>query len=237
MALAGVLWDVDDTLFDYTGAERTGILRHLTTEGLLADEQALGRWRTVMEEVYTRFEAGELTWPEHRRERARRFLDDPLLSDDHADAWFAGYVRHYEDAWCLFPDVLPALEALDGRYRHGVLSNSSLVHQERKLRRLGLRARFDCLLCCDGLGFAKPDPRAFTAACDTLGLPPHRIAYVGDRLDADALGARDAGLHGIWLDRTGTAEEPPDGVHRIRTLADLPARLRLIDLGAAPGIG
>ncbi|WP_055585586.1 HAD family hydrolase [Peterkaempfera griseoplana] len=231
MALAGVLWDVDDTLFDYAGAERAGILRHLTDEGLLADEQALGRWRQVMEEVYARFVAGELTFLEHRRERARRFLDAPDLPDDRADAWFAGYVRAYEAAWRAFPDVLPALEALDaldGSLAHGVLSNSSVVHQERKLRRLGLRDRFSCLLCSAELGFAKPDPRAFAAACEALGLPPHQVAYVGDRLDLDALGARDAGLHGIWLDRGGAGGDTPEGVHRIGGLAELPALLQRV---------
>ncbi|MCD0484908.1 HAD family hydrolase [Streptacidiphilus sp. ASG 303] len=227
MALAGVLWDVDDTLFDHSGAERAGILRHLEAEGLPADGRALGLWHAVAEEVHARFTAGGLTFHEHRRERARRFLGDPDLPDDRADAWFAGYVRRYEESWAAFPDVLPALDALGG-YRHGVLSNASLARQERKLIRLGMRDRFSCLLCSDRLGTAKPDPRAFRAACDALGLPPQRVAYVGDRLDLDALGARDAGLHGVWLDRAGTGGDPPPGVHRVRTLADLPGLLRRV---------
>lgn len=38
---------------------------------------------------------------------------------------------------------------------------------------------------------------------------------MGDKLGTDARGARDAGLHGVWLDRSGTGGAPPEGVHRV----------------------
>ncbi|MFF4652327.1 HAD family hydrolase [Streptomyces sp. NPDC001380] len=136
-------------------------------------------------------------------------------------------MRCCEEFWAAFPDALPALDALGG-YRHGVLSNASLARQERKPVRPGMRDRFSCLPCSDRLGTARPDPRAFRAACDALGLPPQRVAYVGDRLDLDALGARDAGRHGVRRDRAGTGGDPPPGVHRVRTLADLPGLPRRV---------
>ena len=245
MGIAGLLWDIDDTIFDYSGAERLGILRHLSDEGLLgafdSPEQALVVWRQDMEAAYARFLAGELSFLEHRRERTRTFLarvGRPLPGDRAADAWFGRYIRNYEDHWQVFPDVLPALDVLDGRYRNGLLSNSSTAHQHRKLKRLGLRKRFGSLVCSDEIGCAKPAAGAFLAGCAALGLPPEQVAYIGDRLDTDALGARDAGLLGVWIDRGASGPESvPAGVHRIHTLADLPGLLDLIDFGAMPPIG
>ncbi|MCC3770606.1 HAD family hydrolase [Streptomyces sp. UNOC14_S4] len=242
MAIRAVLWDVDDTLFDYSGSDRAGALRHLQAEGLLSRyesaEQALGLWRAVMETQFARFVAGELGFQEHRRERVRAFLGVPV-EDSEADAWFARYVRHYEAAWTLFPDALPALEALGPRFRQAVLSNAATASQERKLRTLGVDGRFEQMVCADRIGCAKPDPRAFHAACALLGLPPGEVAYVGDQLECDAVGARDAGLHGIWLDRTGPAEAVvPDGVRRIAHLGELPGLLpRLIGFGAPSTFG
>lgn len=229
MPIRAVLWDVDDTLFDYSGADRAGALNHLRAEGLLSSEHdepaALERWQAVMDEQYARFVAGELTYHQHRRERARVFLGEPL-SDAEADAWFARYLVHYEAAWTLFPDVLPVLRALTPGYRHGVLSNSYSANQERKLRALGVRDRFEALLCSAELGCAKPAPEAFARACATLDLPPEQVAYVGDRHDLDARGADAAGLFGIWLDRTGTVVGPEvEGLRRVTTLAALPALL------------
>ncbi|MCK7627321.1 HAD family hydrolase [Streptomyces sp. RS10V-4] len=237
MPLRAVLWDLDDTLFDYTGSDRAGVLRHLRTEGLLAayggEEVALARWRTAMETQFARFLAGELGFLEHRRARARTFLGVPL-GDAEADAWFGRYVAHYEAAWELFPDAVPALEALAPLVRQAVLSNSSTANQERKLTALGIREHFEAVLCADGLGHAKPAPEAFRAACAALALAPAEVVYVGDRLDVDALGARDAGLAAVWLDRAGTGgERLPPGVRRIRELTELPDLVRgVIGFGA-----
>lgn len=226
MTIRAVLWDVDDTLFDYTGADRAGSLRHIEAEGLLAAydsaDAALERWTAVMDEQFARFLAGELGFWEHRRERARGFLGKPL-ADAEADAWFGRYIAYYEAEWRLFPDAVPALDALADGYRHGVLSNSSAVNQERKLRTLGIRDRFEVLVCADEIGCAKPDAGAFHAACEAMGVPPWETAYVGDRRDFDAQAADAAGLCGIWLDRTGAGAD--EGVCRIGGLAELPALL------------
>jgi putative hydrolase of the HAD superfamily len=228
MPIRAVLWDIDDTLFDYSGAERAGALQYFEAEGLLSDyesaEGALDHWHSVMEIHYARFLAGELTFPEQRRERARDFLGRPL-ADAEADAWFDGYRLHFEGVgWSAFPDVVPALDALTPAFRHGVLSNSSSVQQDPKLRALGLRDRFEVLLCSQELGHAKPAPEAFLAGCAALGLPPGEVAYVGDRPDTDARGADDAGLTGIWLDRAGTGADRP-GLRTINSLGQLPALL------------
>ena len=238
MPIRAVLFDIDDTLFDYTGSDSRAALQHIEAERLLSrfpsPEAALVRWREVMEEQFARFLTGEFGFLEHRRERARTFLGT-ALSDAEADVWFGRYVTLYERAWTLFPDVLPALDALAPHYRHGALSNSSVANQERKLRRLGIRDRLEVLLCADELGHAKPAPEAFLAGCEALGLPPGEVAYVGDRHDIDARAADEAGLHGVWLDRTDGAEPSARtlpagaaGVRRIAGLDELPALLTRI---------
>ncbi|CAM5523148.1 hydrolase [Streptomyces spiroverticillatus] len=211
MAIRAVLWDIDDTLFDYTSADLAGMRSQFAAEGLPAGyesaEQALARWRELMKLHWARFAAGECTFDEQRRARVEGFLGGPL-SDREADDWFARHLVHFEAAWALFPDAVPVLDALGDGYRHAVLSNSSLAVQERKLKVLGVWDRFEAVLCAAELGLSKPAPGAFHAACDALGLPPEQVAYIGDEPDIDALGAVAAGLNGIWLDRTGRGGRP-----------------------------
>ncbi|MEV6960815.1 HAD family hydrolase [Streptomyces sp. NPDC051207] len=230
MSVRAVVWDVDDTLFDYTSADRAGMRGHLAAEGLLAAyegvEQALDRWREITDRQWARFAAGEVSFEDQRRDRVRAFIDRDL-TDAEADAWFQRYIAHYEAAWALFPDVLPVLDALAGSHRHAVLSNSSLHVQDRKLRLLGVHDRFEAILCAAELGVSKPAPAAFRAACDALGLAPHQVAYVGDHPEIDGRGAAEAGLLSVWIDRGGAYAtlEPPRGPHRIASLAELPAIL------------
>ncbi|MFF0447132.1 HAD family hydrolase [Streptomyces sp. NPDC004609] len=227
MPIRAVLWDVDDTIFDYHGADRLGILRHLRAEGLVGGydsaDQALGRWKEITAVHWARFSAGEVDWEGQRRDRVRMFTGQ-ALSDDEADAWFDRYIVHFESAWTLFPDTVPVLDVLADEYRHAVLSNSSLVVQERKLTVLGVRDRFEAVVCAAELGFSKPDAQAFHTACEAIGLPPEEVAYVGDEPDIDARGAVEAGLTGIWLDRTGIGGRPE--LIRITGLDQLPALLR-----------
>ena len=235
MPIRAVLWDVDDTLFDYSRCDRAAALEHLAAEQLLAGyrspEAALGHWQEVMREQYARFLAGELSFTAHRRERAREVVRRPL-SDAEADRWFARYVERYEARWTLFPDVVPALDAVARHWRQGVLSNSYAANQDHKLRRLGIRDRFEVLVCSAELGCAKPAPEAFEAACLALSLEPDEVVYVGDRLDIDAQAASAAGLSGVWLDRAAVASSAPsDEVHRIASLAELPPLLRALDSG------
>ncbi|MFE0517138.1 HAD family hydrolase [Streptomyces sp. NPDC058964] len=228
MNIRAVVWDVDDTLFDYTTADREGMRAHLAVEGLLSGyatpEQALHRWREITDLQWARFSAGEVSFEGQRRDRVRVFLGEEL-TDTEADAWFQRYIGHYEAAWALFPDVLPALDALAASHRHAVLSNSSLTVQEHKLRTLGVRDRFEAVLCAAELGVSKPEAAAFLSACEALDLPPHEVAYVGDHPEIDGRGAAEAGLLSVWIDRGGVYAGGAGAVagHRIATLAELPA--------------
>ncbi|MFF1464994.1 HAD family hydrolase [Streptomyces sp. NPDC058330] len=226
MAIRAVLWDIDDTIFDYSGADRTGMRAHLEREGFpegyASLERALDAWKAITDVQWARFAAGEVDFQGQRRERVREFLGR-WLSDGEADAWFGRHAAHYEAAWALFPDVLPVLDRLAGSFRHAVLSNSSIHNQDRKLRTLGVRDRFEAVVCAVEIGVSKPDAAAFHAACEALALDPCEVAYVGNEPDIDAAGAVAAGLTGIWLDRDGRGGRP--GLARITGLDELPGLL------------
>lgn len=233
MPIKGVLFDVDDTLFDYSTSEEIGVLAHLREQRLLDQfpdpATALAFWRKIMETQYARFLDGELTFTEQRLERTRAFLshvrqDTSGMSDDDASVWFARYEAHRNAAWASFPDAEPVLRKLAPDYRLGIVSNSSVDHQRDKLRAIGLLAYFDnALVCSEQHGAAKPAPSIFLAGCTALGLQPHEVAYVGDKYALDAEGAQDAGLHAYWLDRANTSpgQSIRNGIRVIHSLDEL----------------
>ena len=231
--IRGVLFDVDDTLVDYSASEAIGVVAHMRAEGLLdhfpTPAAALALWRTLMEAEYARFLAGELTFTGQQRERTRKFFDHigQTAPADH-EAWFGRYKVHRDAHRTAFPDAEPVLRALAPDYRLGIVSNSSVGHQRRKLESVGLLHHFgDAIVCSDPHGAAKPTASIFLAGCAAIGLEPSEVAYVGDKYPVDALGSHGAGLLAIWLDRadtsTGIGLEP--GIRVIRTLEDLPAAL------------
>lgn len=231
-----VLLDIDDTLLDTRAAFFAAIravaqtwLGHLGDDRY--DDVAL-RWIADVGGHFRTFTRGEITIGEQRRRRAADLQDafgGQPLDDAQFAEWDAAYRTAFRGAWHLHDDALPLLDALrDADVPVGALSNSSRELSVEKLARLGLTERLPLLVSPDDLGFGKPDPRVFALACQRLGSRPIRTAYVGDELDVDALGAADAGLVGVWLDRSGSGADPTGRVLRVSALADVP---RALDLG------
>jgi putative hydrolase of the HAD superfamily len=76
--------------------------------------------------------------------------------------------------------VLPRVEALFGRVKVGLLSNTNATHARWFLPRLPILGRFDQVLLSHEVGAAKPDPRFFGAALERLGALPSRTLFFDD---------------------------------------------------------
>lgn len=208
-----VIFDVDGTLVDHDAAQRDGLTAYLADLGATLDDQQWSRWRELEERHFSRYLAGQLAFQEQRRCRVREFTGESL-DDAAADVWFAGYQEWFEASWRVYADVGPALAALGG-LPLAAFSNVPGDLTRRKLTAVGLIDVFVVVLGTDDVGAAKPDRRVFQAVCATLGTPPERTWHVGDRYSWDAVGARDAGLRSVWLDRPGAdprGRVPPQGV-------------------------
>lgn len=99
----------------------------------------------------------------------------------------------------LFPDVRPCFAALRAAgVRIGVAGNTSVL-TEHAVRAAGLGQEF--IASSSRWRAAKPEPAFYRYLADACSVPPEAIAYVGDRLDNDAIPAVRAGMTGIWLRR------------------------------------
>ena len=70
---------------------------------------------------------------------------------------------------------------------------------------------------------AKPAPEVFAEALRRAGAAAKRAAMVGDNPWHDAMGARDAGMLGVWLNRDGHEAPEGWGGPTLATLTELPA--------------
>ena len=204
------IFDLDDTLFEHRGAVRDGIAAHLHATLPHVDAAAhQDRWDELEEHHYHRYLTGELDYLGQRRARARDFMQPfgiDFPEDRGAERWFDIYLQEYRNAWRLFTDTLPCFDELDAAgIRIGLITNGDRDFQLAKLEAMDLKPRIEQVITSGELGFAKPDPRIFTLACERFGVAPNDALYVGDRLHTDAIGAARAGLAGVWLDRASMA--------------------------------
>ena len=216
-----VLFDLDDTLVDQEGASRAALLDWLPELGLGLDdaEELVTAWGVIAEAAYRRYQRREITFAEQRRVRVREFLGADA-TDDESDEIFSGYLTRYERAWTAFDDAVPALRRVhDAGLVAAVLTNGDSAHQARKLERLGLAEHLDVVVASDDLPAGKPDPRAYAATCEILGVGPGDVLMVGNDVEKDYQGSLDAGLGAVLLDRH---DRYPEVTDRIRTLDEVP---------------
>ena len=221
-----VFFDIDDTLVDDAAGTRAGAMglfeRYRDRLGG-CDERLMQRWNALLDHHFERYLRGETSFIGQRRARIRGLfgLTPSQMPDSEVDAVDTVYREFTKATRRLFPDAIETLDAL-GCCRLGVISNGSSARQRQKLASVGILDRFAVVVISEDIGVAKPHPGIFEAACEAVGASPSACVHVGDRLDVDALGARDAGLTGVWLDRNGTGGAPA-GLPTIPRLSELPA--------------
>jgi putative hydrolase of the HAD superfamily len=138
---------------------------------------------------------------------------EPWRPFERFDDYFSELFEYFagSEAWALYPEVLETLTALKQRgLILDVISNfdSRLI---RILAGLGASHWFDQIFVSTRVGYAKPDRRIFEAALREHGIAPQEAVHVGDSWINDVRGARDAGLHAVFVDRgtEGTLTSSP----------------------------
>ncbi len=223
-AVSLVIFDVDGTLVDFTGAIDAGL------EAVASDVSARAggvevdprQLRALRNEV-----GRDPAWRGRRlvairRESFRRILEAFGIEEPRAlDEVHDRYYRVRDEAIAVFPDVEPVLAELRAR---GLLllaaSNGNVP-----LASVRLAGYFAATHYAEDVGLSKPDPTFFATAVERMGGQPETTLAIGDRLDNDYRPARAAGLHAVLLDRANRVEDA--SILRVRSLSELPELLTI----------
>lgn len=208
-----VLFDLDDTLwpivplinhaektlYEWMSHQAPAVVRQFTIESLRARRSALMQENPNYQiDLWALRHAG---------------LTEAFIATGENTALVDGAMAVFAKARnevALFDDVVPALQRLGTRYRLGTISNGFA-----DLQVIGLDHHFHTSIAAHRFGLAKPDRAIFLAACDAMGVAPAEAVYVGDDLALDVVGAQNAGLSAVWVnrfDRSLPEAIRPDGV-------------------------
>ncbi|MCQ9163213.1 HAD family hydrolase [Arthrobacter sp. STN4] len=227
------MFDIDDTLVDLHAAMKDAMIaasRPLLPDFGAADWDGFAAlYMADVHRYYDRYVAGEFTFGEQRGLRARAVFahfGTPGFDARAEQDWIEDFERAQPHHIRAYPDVVPALDALDAAgIPYGAVSNNVHDYQRAKLDHAGLQ-RISILVGIDTVNAAKPEPKVFLEGCRLLGTGPAETLYVGDNYLVDGEGSAAAGLQAVWLDRKGAGA--PSGsaagcgaAEGIRTVAGL----------------
>ena len=220
MKFKAVFFDMDDTLCDFTDSERKA---RRIMYNRVAKEQGLDP--SSIEEAYREYslealkrhpkkEVNASNWPtvrDFRTEVWGKVLSQfDLYSLDTAVSLASQHEDVRRQHLRLYPDALPILNSLHGRFPLGLISNGPVDVQRDEAILLDIIRFFDFTLFEGELGFGKPDRRIFDLGLAQVGSTPAETIFIGDTLHTDILGAKEAGLWAAWVNRNNRSREDGD---------------------------
>jgi putative hydrolase of the HAD superfamily len=250
--LKAIFFDLDDTLLDWSGFTEEWEdleMRHL--EGVfhyICEQHPLDGMKMLYAgEVRRRTKAA---WFEARENHRSPHLGQLLLDSavslgvpvDKLDIYrcMEAYAWGAIEGTELFPEVIDILTLLRSHgLKMGIVTNAyqPMLLRDIELKAFGLSEFFpDCRIAAADVGYLKPHPEIFQKALSQMGVAPSEAVFVGDDVDADIVGAKQARIFAVLRHSVGRtrmrrlhSEVEPDA--QLTSLEELP---RILD-DAFPG--
>lgn len=217
MAIRTVIFDIDDTMYDYTFGDRAAkeavksyCLRELELTGDMFEHLYQSANQTIIQRI------GYPCAAIHNRfirfQCMMELMKKPLFP--HARVLSELYWNTLLEQMKPQPGFKDLLKMLKERgIQIGVGTNMTAYVQYRKLECLGVEDMIDWIVTSEECGVEKPDSKFFEICAAKSGFRAAECMFIGDGLKGDALGALKSGMKPVWY--TALAENTvncPEGV-------------------------
>jgi HAD superfamily hydrolase (TIGR01549 family) len=207
-----ILFDLDGTLRESVPLGDRFMLEFAISLGAVCNENCMREIRqwghrywasseclTLDEETYGKGEPA--FWENYARRTLEKIGAAPGKVREWAPLLHQHMFENYQPEDIIPEDVIPTLKELKkAGFTLGLLTNRTDPVDEY-LEKIGLANYLDIYLAAGEVGVWKPDPCIFYYIMGMAGALPEETIYIGDNYYADILGARNAGIEGILIDR------------------------------------
>ena len=217
-----LLFDADNTLFDFDQAERNAHLLLCRAHGLAFSEEGYQLYHKCNADLWRDFDRGLCTKEYLLVERFRRYL---AITGERADpeALNRDHLRALGEGAMLLPGAEELCRVLSRDHRLYLLTNAVASVQKTRFANSAIAPYFQGAFISEEVGVGKPDPAYFEYVFRAVpGLARDNALVIGDSLTSDIQGANNAGLPCCWFNPKG--QPRPQGLridYEIRTLEEL----------------
>ncbi|MGG0655272.1 YjjG family noncanonical pyrimidine nucleotidase [Rummeliibacillus pycnus] len=222
-----LLFDVDDTLLDFSAAEDEALHRLFAENNLELTDEVENRYREINTSLWSAFEEGKvsreeivdtrfgLLFKEYGKEVDGKLLGEryqQLIAENH---------DFIEDA----PELINSLAS---QYNLYIVTNGVTKTQYKRLKDCGLYPLFKNIFVSEDTGYQKPMKEYFDYVFSRIPtFDQHSTLIIGDSLSSDMKGGQNAGIDTCWFNPhhkvNNTSVKP---MYEIERLEDLHALLK-----------
>lgn len=228
MTYKTLLFDVDDTLLNFTTTEAHALQKIFSQYGLPYSAPYIKQYKEINHELWANYERGVIGQQDILNTRFQRFLSLHGFTVDGV-AVDLQYRELLSEGHDLIDGAKPVIEQLSAHTDLYVVTNGISNMQHRRLKDAGLHHHFKDIFVSEETGFKKPMKEFFDYVFERIPrIDLASTVIIGDRLTADILGAQNAGIDSIWLNPNRLPNETTiQPTHTIQHLHEIPKILNL----------
>lgn len=221
-----IIFDADETLFDFNKSERTAFKNAMLDFKIEYDENHhLKIYHEINKAIWKEFEEGLISQEKLKVERFRRLSEKLDAVFDEVE-FAKAYMKHLGDACFLFQESETLVESLHKDYRLAIVTNGLKEVQTNRIKKSSIAKYFEYVVISDEVKVAKPDPRIFEIALNKLKhTDKNKVLVVGDSLTSDIRGGINLGVDTCWYnpnkDVNETSIKPSFEISTLMELKDV----------------
>lgn len=221
-----IIFDIDETLFDFKETEKGAIEKIVTGLGLDYDSSYhFPLYKKINSKLWKDLEKGLIAGEELKYKRFEEFFNaiDHSANIENVSHSFLQHLAH--DAY-LFDDSLPLLDYLKDKYRLSIITNGLKFVQDIKIDKSDIRGYFEDIVISEEAGVSKPDSKIFDIALSNLNHnEKHNVLMIGDSLSSDISGGFGFGIDTCWYNPEGKVNtsdvKPTYEINSLKELFDI----------------
>lgn len=194
-----IIFDADDTLFDFKKSEKEAFKNAMLNLNIEYDEDYhLKIYKEINTGIWKEFEQGLITQEKLKVERFKRLSDKLKIPFDEIN-FAKSYMEHLANASFLFDDSIELIENLNKSYKLSIVTNGLTAVQDKRIRKSDVAKYFDAIIISEEILISKPDPKIFEHTLNHMKFSDKsKVLMVGDSLTSDIQGGINFGIDTCW---------------------------------------
>ncbi|WP_097028138.1 YjjG family noncanonical pyrimidine nucleotidase [Clostridium peptidivorans] len=195
-----IIFDADETLFDFKKSERESLKNTMHEFNIEYDENFhLKVYKDINTAIWKELEDGLITQKELKVERFKR-LSRSLNAEFDEIQFAKSYMKHLSYASFLYDESIALVESLSKDYRLTIITNGLTDVQENRIRKSIIGKYFDDIVISEEVQVSKPDSKIFEHALNNIKYTDKsKVLMVGDSLTSDIQGGINFGIDTCWF--------------------------------------
>lgn len=216
-----ILFDLDNTIYDFDAASHYALLHTFDAFGIPSDEKHRALYYTINHQCWMDFENGKLDVETLRYLRFELFIKKINATVDPIQMG-RRYLHLLAEADFKIDGAMDLLDTLKPNYQLAVVTNGLQEVKRPQLSKPEIAQYFEAIIISEEIGVAKPQAGFFDFTFNAIGQPDKsKVIIVGDNLNSDIRGGEDYGIDTCWFNPK--AKENSTGIiptFEIQYLAD-----------------